>query len=799
MPKYYSYIPEISTLNPDDELMFNKTINQQTPQIQQLLSRGSAILSYHPTTQEITGVKMVKPYEKQGEWQQYVGGYPTGFQNYINTISPNVTFPQTAKSLENMYSQWLALGTPPGMRQPTAETPTEPITYRTPGTLEEEQEYNRSIQSYEDWLFDQDIFQASRETQAEYEQLKAQGLIPSKTQTPTTDTDSTDWITDFKNLIGGTGSQDYQSLLDAQNAAMAQDPVYQKQKTLLEQQRDAALASTGSQFDQAIQGTKDVGGRTRGTLNRILGRAGGFTTTAGGMALATQENQLTQQINKLEDAKARALAGVENAYMTGKLQAAKDARDNFNDINKQVQDAQQQRIDNYLKFIQVQQDEESNKLAAEKMQADIDSKGLTDDIKEYEYAVKYNDYQGTLGEWIAKEGKTETILTPTQYTQATKLARELYGTIRTKDQIEQFIDPIVKRMEAGETIDEIADSLRFAGQSPEFSGLVREAAQQITAKLSTKQTETVFDKIDDVLATGDISKLQDYLKKIAIDYSAGGTEQAKMIMGQERTVEFLEEIEDDLAAYEAAGGNTNIFTGTLEEMAKKVGAVRDAELRSIATKIMKARQQYRRSMTGVAFSPGENLEYDAIFPNINKTANFNSATITALKEAFTGDVDFFYRFAMGDDAYQQIFKEGTLEDNEYSGMSDTEFLDSFDFSQVGGDTKTAMRTDRHNNPTAFTTDIARLAGLKEGVDYSKGDPFSGGKYNTARLLKNPVDTTISVIDKIGFYTGAGKQRWTHTAISKDQWDNMSYNQKKKIVQDMYQKEGNQGQLNNYFT
>jgi uncharacterized lipoprotein YehR (DUF1307 family) len=124
--------------------------------------------------------------------------------------------------------------------------------------------------------------------------------------------------------------------------------------------------------------------------------------------------------------------------------------------------------------------------------------------------------------------------------------------------------------------------------------------------------------------------------------------------------------------------------------------------------------------------------------------------------------------------------------------------DIMGFNQVGGDTKkAAMRTDRHNNPTAFTTDIAKQAGLKENIDYKTGDSFAGGK--TALLLGNPIDTTIKVIDKIGFYTSGGKQRWTHTAMPQSQWKKLSYTQKKDVIQKMYQLEGNGGALNQYFT
>jgi hypothetical protein len=127
------------------------------------------------------------------------------------------------------------------------------------------------------------------------------------------------------------------------------------------------------------------------------------------------------------------------------------------------------------------------------------------------------------------------------------------------------------------------------------------------------------------------------------------------------------------------------------------------------------------------------------------------------------------------------------------------------FKPVGGDTKpavpvkkTGMRTDRHNNPTAFTTDIARIAGLREGVDYEKGDPFDNGRFHTARLLGDPVATTIKVIDNIGFYTQGGKQRWSHTAISQDRWNAMTYEQKKQVVKKMYGHEGGK-ELTKIFT
>ena len=108
------------------------------------------------------------------------------------------------------------------------------------------------------------------------------------------------------------------------------------------------------------------------------------------------------------------------------------------------------------------------------------------------------------------------------------------------------------------------------------------------------------------------------------------------------------------------------------------------------------------------------------------------------------------------------------------------------------------RADRHNNPTAFTTDIAKQAGLIEGVDYAVGDTFpSNNKYKTAFLLGDPIDTTIKVIDSIGFKTKSGDNRWTYTdklGLDNSTWQNMPYDKKVMAIKQMNRYEGGTGIL-----
>lgn len=236
------------------------------------------------------------------------------------------------------------------------------------------------------------------------------------------------------------------------------------------------------------------------------------------------------------------------------------------------------------------------------------------------------------------------------------LAREIAG-VRG---MELVLPAIQSRLAEGKSIDDIRDELRYAQQSDDMMGPIRDAIQQLTIGKSAAVSERMMDSLDDLLAKGKTKEAQSYLRRAALN--TVGTEEAKQIRAKERTVEFLQEIYDDLTQYEAAGGKTNIFTGTIEQIARKLGTVKSPELRKIATKILAARQKYRRSMTGVAFSPGENKEYDALFPDISKTRNFNTATVNGLLELFAGDIDYFYKSTIGEEAYQSLFGGSKVRD-----------------------------------------------------------------------------------------------------------------------------------------
>jgi len=113
-----------------------------------------------------------------------------------------------------------------------------------------------------------------------------------------------------------------------------------------------------------------------------------------------------------------------------------------------------------------------------------------------------------------------------------------------------------------------------------------------------------------------------------------------------------------------------------------------------------------------------------------------------------------------------------------------------------------FRTDRHNNPTAMTTDVARTLGLVEGVDYTKWDPFPNNpNLFTARLNGDPIQTTIKALDlaaqdpnKSAFRTQWGQPRWTYIDMTDQQWNSMTPEQKTATITKMYQNEWGTGAL-----
>lgn len=295
--------------------------------------------------------------------------------------------------------------------------------------------------------------------------------------------------------------------------------------------------------------------------------------------------------------------------------------------------ARQQGIENKLKELTLSQTKSQDAI---KNKIDLAIKGLT--MSESGDITRDQNLSGIDG-----------TLPLEQQINAKSLAVKLYG----KRNADKGLPLILEQMKSGVSLDKIEDSIRLSTQSDKFTGAYRNAAQSVLIKTNPAEAQNAMDYMDDVISSGNIEGAKELLKNTAIKSS--GVEETRAITGKERTIKLLDEIQGDLNTIEAAGINTNIFSGTAEEIAKKIGQVREPELRKVATKIAAGVQNYRRAMSGVSFSMPENAEYKEIFPSIGKVANFNTKTIEGLREVLSGDLDNFYSISMGADNYKELF------------------------------------------------------------------------------------------------------------------------------------------------
>lgn len=117
-----------------------------------------------------------------------------------------------------------------------------------------------------------------------------------------------------------------------------------------------------------------------------------------------------------------------------------------------------------------------------------------------------------------------------------------------------------------------------------------------------------------------------------------------------------------------------------------------------------------------------------------------------------------------------------------------------------GTTGRGFRTDRHNNPTAMTTDVARTLWMQEGVDFVEGDAFPNNpNLKTARLLGDGIETTIAAFDATAsnpdrsiFYTWAGQPRWTYIEMSDQERLGLDKAGKRGVIVEMYKNEWGAG-------
>lgn len=167
---------------------------------------------------------------------------------------------------------------------------------------------------------------------------------------------------------------------------------------------------------------------------------------------------------------------------------------------------------------------------------------------------------------------------------------------------------------------------------------------------SAKQAQATFQSY---LASGDLQGARDYIVRVAT--ANAPADQQNQAAGRAMALGALSDISMMLAALKAKNVDTNLYTGTLVNVANKLGTTPNPELNAVGSRILQALITYRKGMTGVAFGPQEAKDYEKIFPDYTNTDELNTTKIATLQDALNSNNKAALSFYIGADNYNALF------------------------------------------------------------------------------------------------------------------------------------------------
>lgn len=181
------------------------------------------------------------------------------------------------------------------------------------------------------------------------------------------------------------------------------------------------------------------------------------------------------------------------------------------------------------------------------------------------------------------------------------------------------------------------------------------ALNQAAVGSSNQARVEYLNNLGQLLAAGDEQQAREYVVRIAT--SNAGAELQTKALGRLEAISALDTVKNGLQEYVQKTGDTNILRGTAEQAANKLGLTTDPRLQFIHNQIRQAFINYRRSMTGVAFSPEESAQYEQIFPRIQNVEEMNMPIIDSLLLTMNRNQKLFLGFLIGSSNYEQLFEK----------------------------------------------------------------------------------------------------------------------------------------------
>ena len=201
------------------------------------------------------------------------------------------------------------------------------------------------------------------------------------------------------------------------------------------------------------------------------------------------------------------------------------------------------------------------------------------------------------------------------------------------------------------------------------------ATEQTTPGTSNQEANTAFTTAADLAVNPNRSvsfqwQFTDNVKKFvdagnydgALEYILSksvswlGQEEKNQLNAAQNALGQLASIQIALDQYAKMGWETSLFAGLEEDVAAKIGEVKDPKLRALATQINTAIINYRKAITGAWFSEKETKEYQSIFPSTKNSKELNTAIINWALDGMLTTINTKYADVIWPTTYTELLK-----------------------------------------------------------------------------------------------------------------------------------------------
>lgn len=201
----------------------------------------------------------------------------------------------------------------------------------------------------------------------------------------------------------------------------------------------------------------------------------------------------------------------------------------------------------------------------------------------------------------------------------------------------------------------LADTI-YANDTTSLNSPLVNAMVNVNAGSAEGQQKRDTKQVAQFVKNGQTKQAQELIMSRVVNKMSATEREAEL--DRRNTIDALTDMKSALNEYVSTTGDTNILTGSIENVANKIGQTSDPRLAAIKTRIIQATQKYRNAITGAAWGEQEDTEYKTIFPSISNTSKLNNTIIdTMIPLLKNNERNAIGLFLGGSDVYDSIFSD----------------------------------------------------------------------------------------------------------------------------------------------